>query len=248
MDRVLLALGTENSNERANDVRSSALTEQIALRSVRSRGINRHHAGTRTLICETRRTVSGVVLVSALLLAGVGFAFGRPSDPAEPVLRLRAGIIEAAALQWPPPLAPITQLVDSTFDLERIARDVLGRQTETYSVAQRDRLARALGQRMVREMLRRKPDPADGFRVLAERQLPGGEWLIMTRVEPHGEDPIMLSWRVIPDRDGFRIVDILRDGVSAAIIQREDLASALRTRPLDAVISDLEQRGAAHGP
>lgn len=170
-----------------------------------------------------------------------------PNRPAALVMRLHDGIMAAAGVGWPPDRRTIAQLVGNSFDLPAIASTVLGAHAAAATPAQRERLARALGNLLVRELMRRRPIPGDRFTVIETRATRPGEWLVITSVTPSGEANINLIWRVRAESDGLRIIDTLRDGVSAVITEKSDIASALRNSTLDAVISELERRAAASG-
>ncbi|MSP00363.1 MAG: hypothetical protein EXR07_04825 [Acetobacteraceae bacterium] len=163
-------------------------------------------------------------------------------SPAEPILRLRSALLKLAAADWPPPSPILGPLVAAAFDLSGIAAAILGPAAATATPEQTARFAQAFGRRMVRELARNRPEQAtDQFGVQEIRPIGTVEWLVITRSElPTG--PAVLSWRVRGLQEGPRIVDLSRDGISAIEVQRRDLASALRTRPLEDVLADIESR------
>ncbi len=170
------------------------------------------------------------------------------TSPATPILALRSGLLALARTGWPPQSAALGPLVTETFDLSGITASVLGPAAATATPEQATRFAQAFGQRMARELTRSRPDPeADRFAIQEIRSIGPTEWLVITRHElPAGTpgSPVVLGWRVRALPDGPRIVDLLRDGVSAVQVQRDDIAAALRTRPLDALLADIERRAA----
>ena len=162
-------------------------------------------------------------------------------------MQLHDGIVAAATAGWPPDRQTIAQLVGGSFDLPVIASAVLGQRAASATPAQRERLARAVGNLLVHELMHRRPAPGDRFAVVETRATLPGEWLVITSLTPMGEATINLTWRVRGESDRPRIVDTLRDGVSAVITEKQDIASALRNSTLDAVIAELERRVATGG-
>jgi len=163
------------------------------------------------------------------------------------VTQLHDGIVAAATAGWPPQPQAIARLVGDSFDLPAIASAVLGRAAAAATPAQRDRLARALGNSLVRELARRRPAQADRFSVIETRATQPDEWLVITGFTPAGEPAINLAWRIRAGPAGPLIVDVLRDGASAVITEKQDIAASLANRDLDAVIAEIERRGAVGG-
>jgi phospholipid transport system substrate-binding protein len=165
------------------------------------------------------------------------------TGPEAPILGLRAGL-HALAAEWPPAAARLAPLVAAAFDLRGITAMVLGEAAGEVSPEQAERFARVFGQRMIRALTRNRPSAEDDrFAVQEVRPISPTEWLVLTRSErPDG--PLVLGWRVRLLQEGLRIVDLLADGVSAVQVQRQDIAAALRTRPLDSLLLELERRAA----
>lgn len=183
----------------------------------------------------------------ALALAWAAAAQPPSSDPAGPLLRLHAGLLAQAATGWPPERAAVARLVADSFDLAFIARAVLGARAASASEAQQQRLAAVLGRRMMRELMRRKPAGEGDLKILGVRAI-DGEWLVASSVVmPRGEAAV-LHWRVRARPQGLRIVDAMRDGASAVITMRQDVAEALRRQTLDEVIDAIERRDTESAP
>lgn len=190
-----------------------------------------------------RRIGAGLALAIAYACA-VCAAQQPATDPAEPLARLHAGLLAAGAAGWPPERAVVARLVAESFDLPLIARTVLGARDAGATDAQRQRLADLLGRRMVRELMRRKPSGAADLQILGVRAIDRGEWLVASRVSMPGGEAAIFQWRVHARPQGLRIVDGMREGASAVITMRHEIAEALRRRSLDDVIDELERRDA----
>jgi len=159
------------------------------------------------------------------------------------VRRLHDDIVAAGTTRWPPEPAAISRLVRASFDLPSIARAVLG--TAAATEPQRDRLADIIGEGIVRQVLHRRPDARDLFHIIETRAIGPAEWLVFTRVVPAGQAEVTLAWRLRAGPAGLRVVDMLRDGVSAVITRQQDIKAALRTRDLEAVIDELARQAAS---
>ena len=194
-----------------------------------------------------RRVGAGLALAVTYACA-VCVAQSPSGDPAAPLVRLHAGLLAEAAAAWPPERAAVARLVGDSFDLAFIARAVLGARAANATDSQQRRLAGVIGRRMVRELMRRKPSGESDLRILSVRALEGGEWLVASSVVmPRGEAAV-LQWRVRSRPQGLRIVDAMRDGASAVITMRQEVAEALRRQTLDEVIDAIERRDAEGQP
>ena len=179
-------------------------------------------------------------LLLLLVLAG---AAGPLEDPAAPLLRMQAGLAEAAKHGWPPPRREVERLVAENFDLMAIARSVLGNRMSAATPLQHMRLAHALGSRPVHEIMSRAQPPGE-LTVSNIRGTGAGEWIVHTETNQAGRPAIPFGWRIRVNEGRTLIVDVLRNGTSAAIAQHDDLVAALRNSDLDSVIADMERRSA----
>jgi len=187
-------------------------------------------------VLSTRRAV----LATALALAAWP-ALAAPAAEAF-IRQLQTGVDRAAPAGRPGDVAAVSRLIERAFDLEAIARAVLGARAATATPAQVRRLARAFGNRMARETLERRRKARGAARIVRSRPAGPNEWLVYTSSERDRQDPLVVAWRVRRTAGGLRIVDVLRDGASLVSAQRRDLQTALRSKSLDVVIAQMEQR------
>lgn len=179
----------------------------------------------------------GTWICAALaLFAGLARAEPRTADAAQVVMRFHDGVAAGA----PAGRAGLAGLIEQNFDLAAIADAVLGRRAA--SPDERDRLARALAARAAGELIRHRPGEGDRFELVETRALGPGECLVVTRLARVGEAGVSLAWRVRARPAGPRIVDVLRDGTSAVITAKSDLAATLARDGIDAAIAELERR------
>ncbi|MEE9544426.1 MAG: ABC transporter substrate-binding protein [Rhodospirillales bacterium] len=67
--------------------------------------------------------------------------------------------------------------------------------------------------------------------------------LVRTRVRNGGSDPVRADWRLRADKDRFQIIDLSVEGISMALMLRQEFASVLRQKGgVDVLIRTLKQR------
>lgn len=189
-----------------------------------------------------------IVVVAALQIGSAAAQRHSQSDPAAFIATLRTDILAASAPGQPSDEARATldRLVTEAFDLAAIAAAALRPAGDAATPQQRERLSRVLGRRMTEELVRRRGAREVEFSIGDVRAIAPAEWLVATQVSPAGEPTVIVGWRVRNVAGGLRIVDVVRNGVSIVITQRQEIASALRAqRPLDSIIDDIERHAAA---
>ena len=183
-------------------------------------------------------------LLSALAaLALACTAHAAPTvDPAAPVIAFHDGL---AALNPRDPAADqrlVKRLSARTFDMDAMARAVLGDQAARSTPAQRERLE-AVFVRLIVARIEKDPSVGPGSTIAVVKITPmrgGGEWLVSTRTT-RGESVAPLTWRVRAEPGGPRIVDVLRAGSSLTAVENARVAADLHTRGIDYVIGELEK-------
>ena len=85
----------------------------------------------------------------------------------------------------------------------------------------------------------------DEFEVLEARQVGDRDILVRSRVEAGQHNRVRADWRV-RERDGrYLILDLSVEGISMAVMLRQEFASVLRRKGLDGLLSMLRERTAA---
>lgn len=135
-------------------------------------------------------------------------------------------------------------LLNEAFDLRRIGRFVLGIHWRRASDAQREEFIDLFEKFVVRAYANRFRDLSDKeFRVQQARELSGKESLVFSEVVIPGQQPIKVNWKV-RDFDGtFKIVDVVVEGVSMSITQRDEFAAVIRqSGGVDGLIDALRRK------
>ncbi len=139
-------------------------------------------------------------------------------------------------------------LLNRGFDLPTIGRFVLGRYWVVATPAQQhDYLP--LFEEMVTRSYALMFDSYDGqtFRVLSNRKEANGDVIVASEVlQPKGP-PVRVEWRVRTRDIGMRIIDVVIDGVSMSVTQRQEFASVIQAKGgnIDAFLRALRDKNIA---
>lgn len=132
----------------------------------------------------------------------------------------------------------------ATFDNEYSARLVLGRHGRELSsekvVAFADALSENLMRRYGKAMLEFDPDL--DVRVLQETPLRGGKIVrVASEIQRSTGSPVPVDYMLRPVDGGWKVFDVIVEGVSYVQTYRAQFEEVLRTQSLDEVIDDLKK-------
>ncbi len=137
-------------------------------------------------------------------------------------------------------------LFAQSFDLEALARNVLGSRWTAMAAADQAAFRAAFGAYVVKSYADRFYTYAgQPMSVVSADPAAGGEVLVRTRVQmPGGGAQTPVDWQVSQTAQGVRISDVVIDGVSLTRTQRDEFASVIRTNGGDVakLTAMLEQR------
>jgi len=123
------------------------------------------------------------------------------------------------------------RLIGEGFDIPTIGRFVLGRYWRGTEAETQDAFLRVFEDMIVSRFL---PlfDAYNGERVIVGSAVPFGtneEFFAVSSIVTRAEgEPIAVNWRVRQTGQGFKIVDIVAEGVSIAVTLRSEYGSALK--------------------
>ena len=122
-------------------------------------------------------------------------------------------------------------ILTATFELRTIARFTLGRYWRVASSDQRKEYRRLFEDFLVLAYANRFRDLGGvKLRVTSVVTISKRDQLVQSEVDPgSGRPPIRIGWRVRETRHGYRIVDVIVDGISMGITQRDQFAAAIRS-------------------
>ncbi len=186
----------------------------------------------------------------AALILILGLAAGSGATEA---LRARDAEIRAAL---PPSGAEVTPaarrrieaIVTRAVDTQAIVQAALGKRWSQISAAQRRRLVAAFENRFRRA----SGSELDAYRstqieYLPEAEASGGVLQVPTRVVVKGE-PTEIAYAMKQQRSGWRIVDIVIDGVSTVANYRSSFARIISKEGVEGLIKRLERGASATQP
>ena len=131
------------------------------------------------------------------------------------------------------------------FDLPLIGRFVLGVHWRRASPEQRAEYSELFEKFLVQSYAARLGQyGGESLRVKAARS--GGEkdTIVTTEIVQPGRPPVAVHWRVRRGEAGYKVVDVIVEGVSMVITQRDEFSSVIRREggSIEALLSRLRQR------
>jgi phospholipid transport system substrate-binding protein len=136
------------------------------------------------------------------------------------------------------------------FDMGRIARFVAGRYWKRATPEQQKEYTQVFSEYVLATYARRLGGYAgEDLKVLAEKPAGPKDVLVKTQiVSGSGGPAIDAEWRVrTGDAAGPKVIDVLVEGVSMAVTQRQDFSSVIRRDGFDGLINVLRARAGRQG-
>lgn len=123
------------------------------------------------------------------------------------------------------------ELLTGSFELKTIARFTLGRYWRVASPDQRKEYRRLFEEFLVLAYANRFRDLSGvELRVTSVRTINKRDRLVLSEVDAGGgRPPIRIGWRVRATKHGLRVVDVIVDGISMSVTQRDQFAAAIRS-------------------
>lgn len=121
------------------------------------------------------------------------------------------------------------ELLTEAFDVPKIGRFALGAAWRTASAADREAYLRAFEDFIVATYASRFADyGGEQIRVVSSRRLDEGEAAVGTMFERARGEPVRVDWRLAPEGQSWKVIDVIIEGVSMAITQRDDFAATVQ--------------------
>ena len=123
------------------------------------------------------------------------------------------------------------EILRDSFDLKTIARFTLGRYWRVASAEQRNEYRRLFEEFLVQAYANRFSDlGGKRFRVSRSRAINERDELVLSEVLiEQGRPPVRVGWRVRSKDDDLRIIDVMVEGVSMSVTQRDEFAAVIRS-------------------
>lgn len=137
----------------------------------------------------------------------------------------------------------VRELLRANIDIERIGSFVVGSAWRTADEKQRKDYMDVFGEFVVRTYGERLSTYNDqSFKVVGTAPIGSKDALVSTEILQRDADPIKAGWRVSTTPNGYKILDVIVEGVSMAATQRSDFESVIRRDGLDGLIAQLHQK------
>jgi phospholipid transport system substrate-binding protein len=142
--------------------------------------------------------------------------------------------------------AKFRAIFEEGFDIATISRFVLGGYWRTASEAQRQDFTTLFEAYVIRAYSVRFNDyGGEQLKVTAARAEDGESSMVQSVIaRPSGAPPIKVDWRVNKTPKGFKITDVIVEGVSMAVTQRQEFASVIQRNggQIDALLKLLREK------
>lgn len=177
----------------------------------------------------------------AILLAAIGLAILTLRSPAladdnDPAAVVRGLGDRAVAMLRDESLSPQTRqetfraLLSEGFDMPRVARFVLGRYWRRATEAQRNEYLTLFEDYVVGSYgARLSAYGGETLRIADWRPDGTGYAVVRSKIERPEGPPIAINWRLYESDIGWRIVDVVVEGVSLSLVQRSEFTSVIRS-------------------
>jgi len=142
------------------------------------------------------------------------------------------------------------RLFDAGFDLDTISRLVLGRFWREATDAQKREFRSLFETYVVKSyVVRLGHYNGETFKVGAAHPAEGGDAMVQSEIDRPNGPPIHVDWRTRKEAGGYRIVDVVVDGVSMMQTQRDEFASVIQNGggKVDALLNRLRRQTTAKG-
>jgi len=145
--------------------------------------------------------------------------------------------------------ARLTEIIDSGVDVDGVARFCLGRFWRTASADQQHRYMELFHQVLVNNITSKIGDYRGVRFQMGRTQRRDDDAVVSTVVERPNNPPTNVDWVVSSPNGDPKIVDVVAEGTSLRLTQRQDYASYLshNNNNIDALISAMRQQVAEAG-
>ena len=198
------------------------------------------------------------LLISAVLALAISLYSGNAiADDAEDFIRsagekaftsLSKGVTEEKRADR------FREILLDTFDLRVIARFTLGRYWRVASKKQRDDYVELFEDYIVQAYLHRLGDlSGHTFQIKRSQEINARDRLVLSEIKAKkskpplhvkSKPPIRINWRVRKNENTYRVIDVVVEGVSMSVTQRDEFAAVIRRNGgnIDGLLSALKRK------
>lgn len=141
------------------------------------------------------------------------------------------------------------RLLVENFDLNKVSKVALGRYSRRVSDAQLERY-RIIYVDYVLAIYGGLFSKYSGetLTVTGTTPVPDGDVLVNSRINQPKGPPTVLTFRVRPSEDGFKILDVLVEGISMLVTQRSEFASVIGREGMDGFLDRMQEVAEKNAP
>lgn len=193
------------------------------------------------------RLLAALVAVSAAALTAAQPGREAVAAPADVVERLHAGVLELAAGARDATLEArierLRPLVTATHDLPYIAELTIRRAWDGLSPEERRRFVGAFERLSIATYASRFADlEGDPFRIVESSAAAAGRARVGAEIDRPDAEPVPLEYVLHETDAGWKIINIVADGVSDLALKRAEYRRILTDGTVDDLIAELESQ------
>jgi phospholipid transport system substrate-binding protein len=199
------------------------------------------------------KSASHLCIIGVFLLSGMSVSWAQKTDSASPeqvVKRLHESLTEAmregSRLGYKGRLELLTPSVTRTHDLDFIARTTLGNLWSKLSPDQQITFTDTFRQLSISSYADWfKSHEGEAFEFVDQQAMPREQVLVRTRIVKEKVEIARLDYVLRETKDGWRIINIMANGVSDLALKRVEYRSILERDGFPALIDMLKKKIAA---
>lgn len=120
-------------------------------------------------------------------------------------------------------------LLNEAFDLPRIARFTLGRYWRTATDAEKSEFVGLFEKFVIQAYSARFQDlSGKKLNVIQAREVSASQALVLSEILIPGKPAVKINWRVRSKDEKHKIVDVMVEGISMSVTQRDEFAAVIR--------------------
>ena len=141
-------------------------------------------------------------------------------------------------------VAELNDLLKVAVDLPLLARLVMGRYWRQATESQRQEYLKLFNDLVTHTMATRlNTYGGQTFDIVGASSIDDNDSVVSTKIlQPSGGAPVNVDWRVRQADGGFKIIDIVAEGVSMVVTQRSEAAEIIGKRGIDGLLDEMRRR------
>jgi phospholipid transport system substrate-binding protein len=134
----------------------------------------------------------------------------------------------------------VRALLKEGLDLTTIGRFALGRTWQTANDAQRAEYSKLFAVYVLNTYARRLAAySGETFKITGAQSIADTDAIVMSVIgRPNGQ-PVDTAWRVRAEDQGYKVIDVLIEGVSMALTQRQEFSAVVQNKGIDGLLDSL---------